>query len=314
MIDFSCPLNFIKPNVQIDFNTFTNNSNGSYKKLLSLLAKRYKLPKVQIELFNGYSSAIYSILKFLDLKYCFVYSPCDLEYKKAVINLGYEFRQINRFENIYLPIKEKSVVVFMNPSFLDGTYYELERLFSYWVSKEATIIVDESFLDFSNLKSKVDDLKKYENLYIIKDFSKYFSSASLNIASIFSNEVNMKRLRRYEPSSKVSIYELKYLEESLKDEKFKAISNSINIKNRIEIENTFFATGLVDIVYQSNSNSLLIKLKNDVDLKKLQKNFEKSSIRILDCKGIDFLDESYFNIYIKSKDSIEVLKRSLDAF
>lgn len=175
----------MKPNIQIDYSSFDTIKEHNYKKLLTLLAKKYNLSKSKIELYNGYSSSIYSILKFLDLKYCFIYKPCELEYQKAAINLGYELRAINRFENIYLPIKEKSVVIFMNPSFLDGTYYELDKLFEYWVSKDARIIIDESFLDYCNLKSKVEDIEKYENLYVIKDFSRYFSNNLLNVSSIF---------------------------------------------------------------------------------------------------------------------------------
>jgi len=314
MLDFSCDLNFLKPNVKIDFTQFDTTKEYSYKKLLSLLAKRYKLPKTQIELYNGYSSAIYSFLKFIDLKRCFIYSPCELEYKNAAKNLNYEIKLINRFDSIYYPIKEQSVVVFMNPSFLDGTFYDLDKLLQYWCSKECTILIDESFFDYCHLDSSIQKLSEYENLYIIKDFSKYFSNRLLNIASICSKEENINRLRKYEPSSKLSIYDIRYLEESLKDEKFKNITNSINIKNRIEVENSFFSKELVETIYQSSTNSLLIKLKEGVSSENLQNKLEQKGIKILSCKGYDFLDETYINIYIKSKDYILELKEVLDDY
>ncbi len=55
---------------------------------------------------------------------------------------------------------------------------------------------------------------------------------------------------------------MKYLEESLKDFDFRAISNSVNIKNRIELEKIFHSYKYVDFLFHSSSNSLLIKLKN----------------------------------------------------
>ncbi len=62
MIDFSKECNFLKPSVDIDYN---NIFAVDFNLLLNSLAKRYNLHIKQIELYNGFSSAIYSILKFL---------------------------------------------------------------------------------------------------------------------------------------------------------------------------------------------------------------------------------------------------------
>jgi len=313
VIDFSIELNFLKPNVELDYNKIHTFKTDKYTTLLTLLSKRYKVNNNQIELFNGYSSAIYSILKFLNLKYCFIYSPCNLVYKKAASNLDYEVRLINRFENIFLPIKEQSVVVFANPSFLDGTYYDLDKLFKYWSSKDATVIIDESLLDFSSELSALNYMKNYEKLYIVKDFSKYYSNESLNIASIFSNEKNSELLRKYEPEDKLSNFDMFYLEESFKDKEFKLISNSVNIKNKASLEKILNSNKYVDSFFHSSSNSLLIKLKN-ISSKEFKAKLEDKSIKISNCLKYDFIDDSYINIYISSKDNIVKLEEVLNAF
>lgn len=309
MIDFSKKENFLKPNIQIDYN---NIEKLDYLYLLELLKNRYKISEKQVELFNGYSSSIYSILKFLNKKYCFIYSPCSLEYKKAATNLKYEVRLINRFENIFLPIKEDSIIVFANPSYLDGTFYDLENLFKYWVSKNATIIIDETLLDFCSDIIAVSYLNQYEKLYIIKNYSIYYSNKNLNISSIFSTMENINNLRKFEPEDKLSMYDMKYLEESLKDRKFRAISNSINIKNRIELEKIFHSCRFVDFLFHSSSNSLLIKLKN-IDSKKFREKLEKENIKIYNCLKYDFIDEYFINIYVNGKDNIQKLKEVLYA-
>ncbi|WP_321312803.1 histidinol-phosphate aminotransferase family protein [Halarcobacter sp.] len=309
MIDFSKKENFLKPNIQIDYN---NIEKLDYLYLLELLKNRYKISEKQVELFNGYSSSIYSILKFLNKKYCFIYSPCSLEYKKAATNLKYEVRLINRFENIFLPIKEDSIIVFANPSYLDGTFYDLENLFKYWVSKNATIIIDETLLDFCSDTIAVSYLNQYEKLYIIKNYSIYYSNKNLNISSIFSTMENINNLRKFEPEDKLSMYDMKYLEESLKDREFRAISNSINIKNRIELEKIFHSCRFVDFLFHSSSNSLLIKLKN-IDSKKFREKLEKENIKIYNCLKYDFIDEYFINIYVNGKDNIQKLKEVLYA-
>ena len=313
MIDFSSEINFLKPNVEIDYNKVHSLKKSSYGNLLNLLEKRYKVNKNQIELFNGFSSAIYSILKFLDLKYCFIYSPCNLEYKKAASNLEYEVRLINRFENLFLPIKEQSVVIFANPSYLDGTYYDLEKLFLYWGSKDATIIIDESLLDFCGENASVDYIQNYEKLYIVKDFSKYYSNENLNISTIFSNEESIKKLRKYEPEDKLSSFDKIYLEESFKNLDFRVISNAINTKNKIELEKIFHSCKFLDFLYHSSSNSLLIKLKN-ISAKEFKARLEEKDIKISNCLKYDFIDESFINIYVNSKESINSLKKVINAF
>ena len=312
MIDFSNELNFLKPDVSIDYNKIHGTKANNYDELLSLLEKRYKINTKQIELFNGYSSVIYSILKFLNLKYCFIYSPCNLEYKKAASNLDYEVRLINRFENLFLPVKERSVVVFANPSFLDGTYYDLDNLFNYWLSRDATVIVDESLLDFCGEDAAIKYLKTYEKLYIVKEFSKYFSNENLNIASIFSNEKNSEALRKYEPEDKLSNFDMIYLKEAIREYKFKLISNSVNIKNRTDLEKIFHSCKYVDFLFHGSSNSLLIKLKN-ISSKEFRIKLEEKNIKISNCLKYDFIDETYINIFVNSNENVKELKEAIYA-
>lgn len=320
MYSFSNETNFLKPNlknIQIDYYNIHNLKKSNYENLLKLLENRYKVNENQIELYNGHSSAIYSILKFLKLKYCFIYSPCSLEYKKAAVNLAYEVRLINRFENLFLPIKEQSLVIFANPSYLDGTYYDLDKLFEYWFSKDATVVIDETLLDFcgedASIKYLNEKEKKFQKLFIIKDYSKYYSNKHLNISSIFSNEENTKNLRKYEPEDKLSSFDMIYLEEALKDKDFRAISNSVNIKNRIELEKIFHSNKYLDFLYHSSSNSLLIKLKN-ISAKEFKAKLEEKSIKISNCLKYDFIDDSYINIYVNSRSSINCLKEVVNAF
>jgi histidinol-phosphate/aromatic aminotransferase/cobyric acid decarboxylase-like protein len=308
MLNFSKEINFLSPSTQIDYNKIDEVDDD---KFVNSIAKRYKIAQNQIEFFNGLSSAIYSILKFLDLKYCFIYSPCSLEYRNAAINLEYEVRFINRFENIFLPIKGESIVIFANPSYLDGTYYDLEKLFEYWVSKDATIIIDETLIDFCGEDSAKKYFNCYKKIYIIKDFSKYYSHEKLGLSVIFSNDSNIKYLRKYEPDNKLSNFDMKYLEESLKDVDFKLISNSINIKNRIALEKILNSCKYVDTLFQSSSNSLLIKLK-EISSNEFVSILATKDILIKDIEEFDFIDGSYINIYVNSQTNIHKLKEVLD--
>jgi threonine-phosphate decarboxylase len=311
IIDLSSNINFIKPEINIDFNNLDISAYPIYDKLYKKIANNYKVKSNQIELFNGGSSAIFTLFKHLNLKHCTIYSPAYLEYKKASVNFGYDLRTINRFENMNLPVKKGSFVVFVNPSTPDGTFYDLETLMAYWIEQECTILIDESFLDFCDGSSAIKYLKTYDNLYILKSMTKFYSSAGIRVGTIVSSEKNIDSLKRFEPMWKLSQFDSNYLQAALDDVNFKRISKAINIKNRIELEKILENSKIVESIYQSSANYILCKLQG-ITASQLQDKLKVYKIMIRDCSNFDYLDSSYVRIAVKSSTSIQILKKALD--
>ena len=75
ILDLSSNINFIKPKINIDFNTLDISSYPTYDKLYEKIASNYEVQKDEIELFNGGSSAIFTLFRNLALKNCTIYSP-----------------------------------------------------------------------------------------------------------------------------------------------------------------------------------------------------------------------------------------------
>lgn len=311
IIDLSSNINFIRPQINIDFNSLDISSYPTYDSLYEKIAKNYDVKINEIELFNGGSSAIFTLFKHLDLTHCTIYSPAYLEYKKACVNFGYELRTINRFENIYLPIKSASLVIFVNPSTPDGTYYNIEELINYWKERDCTILIDESFLDFCEGESAIKYLKEYDKLYILKSMTKFYSSAGIRVGTIASSKNNIEKLRKFEPMWKLSQFDSNYLQAALDDKSFKAISKAINVKNKLELEKILQSSILVEHIYQSSANYLLVKLKN-LSAKQFQERLKPFKIMVRNCANFDFLDESYVRIAVKSSSANETLKKALE--
>lgn len=310
IIDLSSNINFIKPKINIDFNNLDISSYPVYDSLYEKIALNYKIAVNQMELFNGGSSAIFTLFKHLDLKHCTIYSPAYLEYKKAAINFDYKIHSINRFENIQEEIKENSFVIFVNPSTPDGNFYELETLMKKWISKNCTILIDESFLDFCDGKSAIKYLEDYDKLYILKSMTKFYSSAGIRVGTIVSNKKNISSIKEFEPMWKLSHFDSSYLQEALDDKEFKTISKEINIESRIELENILRDSSLFETIYKSYANYILVKLKN-IKAKEFQEKLKPYKIMVRDCSNFDYLDESYVRIAVKAKSANEVFKKAL---
>ena len=310
IIDLSSNINFIKPKINIDFNTLDISSYPTYDKLYEKIALNYEVQKDEIELFNGGSSAIFTLFRNLALKNCTIYSPAYLEYKKASLNFGYELNLINRFEERTAEVKPNSLVIFVNPSTPDGKYYELEKLMENWIKNSCTILIDESFLDFCDKTSAIKYLKTYDKLYILKSMTKFYSSAGIRVGTIVSRKENIAKLKEFEPMWKLSQFDSIYLQEALNDKEFKAISKEINIKNRLELEKILKSSSLVEKIYESSANYLLVKLKN-INASKFQELLKAYKIMVRDCSNFDFLDDSFVRVAVKSSSANERLKEAL---
>lgn len=311
IIDLSSNINFVKPQININFNTLDISSYPTYDKLYEKIASNYGVQTSQIELFNGGSSAIFTLFRHLALETCTIYSPAYLEYKKAALNFGYELNTINRFENINENIKKNSLVIFVNPSTPDGKYYELEELMQTWIEKSCTILIDESFLDFCDKSSAIKYLETYDKLYILKSMTKFYSSAGIRVGTIVSTKENIEKLKRFEPMWKLSQFDSNYLQAALDDKLFKNISKAINIKNKIELENILKNSTLVEEIFESSANYLLIKLKN-LSAKEFQKLLKPYKIMVRDCSNFDYLNEKFVRIAVKSSSANEILQKALN--
>ena len=310
IIDLSSNINFVKPQINVDFNSLDISSYPTYDKLYEKIASNYEVESSQIELFNGGSSAIFSLFKHLNLESCSIYSPAYLEYKKASLNFGYKLNLINRFENINVEIKKNSLVIFVNPSTPDGKYYDLEELMQKWIENSCTILIDESFLDFCDKPSAIKYLESYDKLYILKSMTKFYSSAGIRVGTIVSTKENIEKLKEFEPMWKLSQFDSIYLQNALEDKVFKSISIKINEKNKIELENILKSSALVEEISTSSANYILVKLK-DIKAKELQERLKPYKIMVRDCSNFDYLDDRFVRVAVKSSNANDSLKRAL---
>ena len=306
IIDFSSNINFYnkQTDIKLTKNLLVRYSDTNYTKLKKTIAKNYQLKTSQIKLYNGATSAIFTLIKSLKQKRIYLYAPLYGEYEKA--SNGKKIIKINRFKNLYKKPKSNSIVVFVNPSTPDGKYYDLKKLFGMWKKQNCTIICDESFLEFESLKSIRKKIKSYKKLYIIQSFSKFYGCAGVRIGAVFSAKNNIKKLQT--PLWNISAFDAKFLTKRLKDKKFKKKTKKLHIKRKKQLKKVLKTSNLFDKVYKSDTNFLMVKTDN----KKIFDKTLKQKILIRTCKSFDFLNDSYLRFAVKSKQDINKLKKRLN--
>ncbi len=310
VIDLSSNINFVKPNINLNFNTLDISAYPNYEKLEASIANLYDVETKEMELFNGATTAIYALLRNLKLKEVNLYAPLYLEYEKASKLYGYKLKHINRFNNIYEEVQENTLVVFVNPSTPDGKFYELKKLMKIWRQKNCTILIDESFLDFSHFSSISSYLKSYNKLYILKSMTKFYAAAGIRIGALLSNSQNIQQLKKQEPLWKISQFDSHYLQDAIADETFKTRSARENAISKHRLMQVLINSPYINKIYPSNSNFILIELKN-INAEYLQQQLIPFKIMIRNCHNFSFLAKQHVRIAVKDIKSIESLNIAL---
>ena len=317
VIDLSSNINIVKPSMDIDFNTLEIAPYPNYDILYKSIASYYGVKTDEIELFNGGSSAIFSLFAYIKnmmqkTSHVSIYSPAYLEYKKAAEIYGYTLNNINRYENIDAKIKEHSLVIFVNPSTPDGLHYNLENLLQKWTDKNCTILIDESFLEFTEHTSVSNHIKNYDKLFILKSMTKFFGAAGIRIGVLISHAKHIASLKKNEPAWKISQFDSHYIQEVLKDKTLYSRTQKELSKNKALLINILENSSYVKSISNTEANYLLLTLKN-IDAKTFQNLLIPFKILIRDCSNFDGLDNRHVRIAIKDKHSIQKLQVALHA-
>ncbi|MDP3119417.1 MAG: aminotransferase class I/II-fold pyridoxal phosphate-dependent enzyme [Sulfuricurvum sp.] len=308
VIDLSSNINFITP--LVDFSTVTLNAYPDSKKLTQTLAGYYGVHTNEIELFNGGSSAIFSLMRFFDHTTCTIYSPAYLEYKKAALLSGKKVTLINRFNDSIQKVEANSLVIFVNPSTPDGRYYDLNALMREWMVKNCTILIDESFLEFCGGESVTRYLQTYHKLYVLKSQTKFYGCAGVRVGIVLSSHDNIRALKEKEPLWKISVLDSHFLISALANEPFRTLSKQLNTEAKTYLKTLLDHSLLFKEVFESDANFFLVRLAH-MNAKEFQEQLIAHKIMVRDCSNFDFLDERYVRIAVKSTPNLKRFEEAL---
>lgn len=94
-----------------------------------------------------------------------------------------------------------SLVSLVNPSMPIGNVYEqseIESVVKKAKSVNAVVIIDEAYHYFYE-KSSLDLIKKYDNVIILRTFSKFLSMPGLRMGAVISSKNNIQYVKNYKP-------------------------------------------------------------------------------------------------------------------
>ncbi len=126
------------------------------------------------------------------------------------------------------------------------------------------VVVDEAYIDFSEIESWSQQLEQYNNLIVSQTFSKAFGLAGIRLGVCFADSRIIDLLKKVKMPYNVNVLTqttaLKYLE----NEKVRKQQILEIVKSREQLATELLHIGFVEKIYPSDSNFLLVKV-DDAD-------------------------------------------------
>lgn len=318
IIDFSSNINplGIPKGVQIAAIDSIKYSNRypdiNYRELANSISMYENVPVEWIFASNGAAEAIYRIaLNFIPHN-GLILAPTFSEYEQALKTVGTNIKYFNLIEENNFKVTDKilnsindevDIVFICNPNNPTGQLTDkklLEVIISQSKSVGAIVIIDECFLDFVEDREKYsvsNILKKYDNLIILKAFTKIYAIPGLRLGYCLSSNTKIIRgLKNSGPPWNVSTIAQAAGKAALKERDYLAKSIIyVNEQRKYLVDEM---KNLKIKVYESHANYVFFKIIEKIDLKE---EMLKSGILIRSCSNYMNLDHHYYRIAVKSK-------------
>ncbi len=198
-----------------------------------------------------------------------------------------------------------------NPTGVLTSRQKMQKIIQTAKKKSTLVFVDECFIELSEPKeSIIKDLKKYDNLFVLRSLTKSFGLAGIRIGYGLGNKKLVTILNNLkipwnasgiaQKAASAALCYHDYLEKTSKV----ILKEKINLKNSISKINGFTC-------FNSDTNFILIKTKIKSNV--LQKKLLRKKILIRDCNSFRGLNNNYIRIAVKTSKENKKLIKALEA-
>lgn len=290
-------------------------------ELRTAIAHSFNVHPNMITCGNGAADIIYRIILALRPEKALILAPTFSEYEEALRLVSSEIHYYYLLEENDFTI-QKDIIDFItddldmificNPNNPTGIPYSKDKMIKIiekCKEKNVTIVIDECFSDFlidEENYSVVSQVGKYDNLIILKAFTKMYAMAGIRLGyMICSNEnFNFKISNMLQPWS-VSTIASKSGIAALNEKDFVLRTKKYIHDNRIYLINSLRDLGYK--VFDSEVNYILFK-SDDIEI---DKKLEKQGILIRSCSNYINLGNNFFRIAVKNADDNKQLIKCL---
>lgn len=292
------------------------------RELRDAISRLEDIPAEYIFCSNGAADIIYRLVIGLKPNKALLAVPSFTEYEEALKTVDCEIKyfymnedegfQLNR--NFLTQLTQDVDIIFLcNPNNPTGHIIDkslLEEIIVICEQKDIFVVIDECFIDFiedSKMYSVKDAVNSYNNIILLKAFTKLHALAGVRLGYCFTSSTNImnKLYSSGQPWAVSYIAQQAGIAATLEDEYVKNSLEIINVE-RERLKSVLNKLGYK--VYNSKANFIFFKSNAGVDLKEI---LLKDKILIRSCENYKGLSKGYYRIAVKSPLENDVLINTL---
>ena len=298
-----------------------------YTRLRSRLSEYVGVSAQNIIPGNGSSEIIFLLLDVLKPENILIPAPSFSEYEKASRNagIGIRFLELREEEDFRLnagrlihEIKTGIKCVILcnpnNPTSALALKEEMLHIAEAASRYGTALVVDEAFIELTigGTNNSVTDLvRKYDNLFVIRAFTKIFAVPGLRLGYGIGNELLAAKMRLVQQPWSVNTLAAcaaDFLPQV--DEYLKKTEAWLKTEKEWLYENLRSVPGLK--VYNPQTNFILAKLpENGIDAVTLKESMMRRGILIRDASNFRFLDRRFFRVAVRDRPANQSLVDAL---
>jgi histidinol-phosphate aminotransferase len=270
--------------------------NGS-DEVLDLIFRAFCEPNQDNVISISPSYGMYSVLANLNA----------IEYRKSLLNKS-DFQP--NVKDIFNKIDDNTKMIFLcSPNNPTGEIIKKEYILEIVQNFNGLVIIDEAYIDFSDEKSWLEEIKNYPNLIVIQTLSKAFGLAGIRLGILYASAEIIAVLNKIKPPYNINQLTQEKALEILNDyDKIKlSIKTILNQKQYLEKALQKFS--FIEKIYPSDANFILIRVDNATER---YNELIKKGIVIRN-RTNDDLCENCLRITVGTKEENEKLIRQLSS-
>jgi histidinol-phosphate aminotransferase len=228
----------------------------------------------------------------------------DVEVREARLLENFQLH-INQIEHL---IDENTKIIWVcSPNNPTGNSMNREDIETILNNFNGIVVIDEAYINFSKHKSFLQELRDYPSLVVLQTFSKAWGLAALRLGSAFASDEIISLLNKIKPPYNIN--------KATQDLVMQALGEIIQVNDMIKelvgmrdaLVKVFEQMPLVEKVYPSDANFLLVKIKN---AGKVYEYLLTKGIVVRDRSNVQLCDNC-LRITIGSEDEITLLVRAM---
>lgn len=183
----------------------------------------------------------------------------DVEYRKVLLDDNFQFsaEKLLAATNLYTKI-----IWLCSPNNPTGNSLNRDEIVKLLNSFEGIVVLDEAYIDFAGEKSFSDQLSNYHNLIILQTFSKAWGNAAIRLGMAFASTEIIHILNKIKYPYNINILTQKHALSALKNDGQVKEWVQILLKERTELINSLHKLKLVQHIYPTDANFVLVKVDN----------------------------------------------------